>query len=97
MTIQYVTFLTFLKRQITRITWKMFHSIFTKFSLKVTYVTVKSTLIFKIVLYIVVHAWVGKEFTDMRQNERRIKFIRVGDAIRTAGQLKGEPVLNRGP
>ena len=40
---------------------------------------------------------VGKEFTDMRQNERRIKFIRVGDAIRTAGQLKGEPVLNRGP
>ena len=97
MTIQYVTFLTFLKRQITRITWKIFHSISTKFSLKVTYVTVKSTLIFKIVLYVVVHAWVGKEFTDMRQNERRIKFIRVGDAIRTAGQLKGEPVLNRGP
>ena len=97
MTIQYVTFLTFLKRQITRITWKMFHSISTKFRLKVTYVTVKSTLIFKIVLYVVVHAWVGKEFTDMRQNERRIKFIRVGDAIRTAGQLKGEPVLNRGP
>ena len=23
--------------------------------------------------------------------ERRIKFIRVGDAVRTVGQLKGEP------
>ena len=33
---------------------------------------------------------VGKEFPDMRQNERRIKFIRVGDAGKTAGQLKGE-------
>ena len=42
-----------------------------------------------------VHAWVGKEFPDMRQNERRIKFIRVGDAIRTAGL--GEPILKRGP
>ena len=37
---------------------------------------------------------VGKEFPDMRQNER-IKVIRMGDAVRTAGQLKGEP--NRGP
>ena len=27
----------------------------------------------------------------MRQNERRIKFIRGGDAVRTAVQLKGEP------
>ena len=27
---------------------------------------------------------------DMRQKERRIKFIRVGDAVRTAGWLKGE-------
>ena len=34
--------------------------------------------------------WVGKEFPDMRQNERRIKFIRVGNAVRTAGQLKGK-------
>ena len=25
------------------------------------------------------------------------QFIRVGDAVRTAGQLKGEPTLNRGP
>ena len=45
----------------------------------------------------VVRARVGKEFPDMRQNEREIKFIRVGDAVRTVGQLKGELVLNRGP
>ena len=44
-----------------------------------------------------VRAWVGKEFPDMRQNEREIKFIRVGDAVRTAGPLKGEPTLNKGP
>ena len=46
---------------------------------------------------VVVQAWVGKEFPDMRQNEREIKFIRVGDAVRTVGQLKGELMLNRGP
>ena len=46
---------------------------------------------------VVVQAQVGKEFPDVRQNEREIKFIRVGDAVRTAGQLKGEPTLNRGP
>ena len=27
----------------------------------------------------------------MRQNERRIEFIRVGDTVRTVGRLKGEP------
>ena len=32
----------------------------------------------------------GKEFPDMRQNERRMAFIRVGDAVRTVGQLKGQ-------
>ena len=32
----------------------------------------------------------GKEFPDMRQNERRIKFVRVGDTGRTAGKLKGK-------
>ena len=37
-----------------------------------------------------VHVQVGKEFPDMRQNERRIKFIRVGDAVRTVCWLKGE-------
>ena len=41
----------------------------------------------------IVWAWVGKEFSDMRQNEREIKFIRVGDAVRTAGQRKGELML----
>ena len=46
---------------------------------------------------VVVRAWVGKEFPDMRQNEREIKFIRVGDVVRTAGHLKGDPTLNRGP
>ena len=44
-----------------------------------------------------VWALVGKEFPDMRQSEREIKFISVGDTIGTAGQLKREPSLNRGP
>ena len=44
-----------------------------------------------------VRVQVGKEFPDMRQNEREIKFIRVGDTVRTGGQLKGELALNRGP
>ena len=39
----------------------------------------------------------GKEFPDMRQSEREIKVIRVGDSIRTVGQLKREPSLNRRP
>ena len=46
---------------------------------------------------VIFYAWVGKEFPDMRWNEREIKFIRVGDAVRTASQLKGEPTLSRGP
>ena len=40
---------------------------------------------------LMIHAQVGKEFPDMRQNERRIKFTRMGDAVRTSGQLTGEP------
>ena len=44
-----------------------------------------------------VQAWVGKEFPDMRQNEREIKFIRMGDTVRPAGQLKGDSTLKRGP
>ena len=32
----------------------------------------------------------GLEKNFQRQNERRMKFIRVGDAIRTASQLRGE-------
>ena len=46
---------------------------------------------------VVLRARVGKEFPDMRQNKREIKFISVGDAVRTVGQLKGEPTLNSGP
>ena len=46
---------------------------------------------------VVVRLRAGKEFPDTRQNEREIKFIRVGDAVRTANQLKGELTLNRGP
>ena len=45
---------------------------------------------------VMVQAWAGKEFPDMRQNKRKIQFIRVGDPVRTAGQLKGEPTLDRG-
>ena len=44
-----------------------------------------------------VHVQVGKELPDMRQNEKSKKFIRVGDTVRTVGQLKGEPTLNGGP
>ena len=44
-----------------------------------------------------IRVWNGKEFPDMRQNEREIRFIRMGDTVRTAGQLKGEPTLNKGP
>ena len=42
-------------------------------------------------------AQVGKEFPDIRHNEREIKFIRVGDAVKVASQLKGELMLRRGP
>ena len=37
-----------------------------------------------------VHAQVGKEFPDMRQDEKRIKFIRAGDAV---NQLKRSQTL----
>ena len=46
---------------------------------------------------VVVRALVGKEFPDMRQNEKEIKFIRIGDSVTTERQLKGELTLNRGP
>ena len=44
-----------------------------------------------------VHVRAGKEFPDVRQNERRMEFISVGDAVRTAGRLKGGLTLNRVP
>ena len=47
--------------------------------------------------HVMIYAQVGKEFPDMRQNEREIKFIRVGDSVRKSGPLKEEPMLNRGP
>ena len=57
---------------------------------------VRVRVFFVILETVMVCVQVGKEFPDMRHNERRIKFIRVGDAVRTVGQLKGEPTLNRG-
>ena len=53
------------------------------------------TLEIKPLLIVMVLVQVGKEFPDMRQNEREIKLIRMGNAVRTVGQLKGEPTLNR--
>ena len=39
---------------------------------------------------IVVCVQLGKDFPNMRQNEKSMKFIRVGKAVRTVGRLKGE-------
>ena len=36
------------------------------------------------------HLQVGEEFPDMKQNKRKIKFIRVEDTVRTADWFKGE-------
>ena len=36
-----------------------------------------------------VQAWVGNEFPDRRQNEREIKFIRVGDVLMNSGPAQG--------
>jgi len=33
-------------------------------------------------------AQAGKEFPGLRQNERRIEFVRAGDAVRTTGQQR---------
>ena len=41
-------------------------------------------------------AWVGKEFPDMRQNARRINFIREGYDARTVDLLKGELTVGTG-
>ena len=32
-------------------------------------------------------AWIGKEFPNIRQNERKIRFITVGDTVRTAREI----------
>ena len=39
--------------------------------------------------------WTGKEFPDMRPSERRTKFIRVGDTVRTAGWLRESQTLSQ--
>ena len=39
---------------------------------------------------VVVWVQVGKELPDTRQNDRKKEFIRVGDTVRTVGQLKRE-------
>ena len=44
-----------------------------------------------------VWARVGKEFLDMRQNERKIEFIRVGNAVRIVVRVQGKLTLNGGP
>ena len=54
----------------------------------------RSYLIFPvhhILIEIVVYVRVGKEFPDTRQSERRMKLIRVGDAVRTLSWLKKDP------
>ena len=44
-----------------------------------------------------VWAHVRKEFPDMRQDEREIKFIKMGDAVRIAGQpAQGRTDLEQG-
>ena len=43
---------------------------------------------------VLVHVQVGKEFPDMRQNETRMKFIRVRDAA--AGQAQGRTNIEQG-
>ena len=45
-----------------------------------------NTLLFKVgfPLYVMVQTQVGKEFPDMRLNGKVIKFLRMGDAVRTA-------------
>ena len=45
-------------------------------------------------LPVTVYVQAGKQFPDMRQNERRREFMRAGDAVRTEGRFKGKPVLS---
>ena len=43
-----------------------------------------------------VRLWAGKEFPDTRQSDREIKFVRMGDTVKTVGWLKGEPTVEQG-
>ena len=42
-------------------------------------------------LLVVVHVPAGKEFPGMRMNERRIRFLRVGDTVSGLAQRRPEP------
>ena len=42
------------------------------------------------ILAVRVHAGIGEEFRGLRQNEKRIKGIRVGDTVRRVAWLEGE-------
>ena len=68
-----------------------------KYSITFNFVLIGWESYLRIFVSVVVRVHVGKEFPDMRQNEREIKFIRMRDTVRTVGQLKGELRLNRGP
>ena len=35
--------------------------------------------------------WVGKEYADMRQNERRIEFLRAGDVLEQWANIPTDP------
>lgn len=45
---------------------------------------------------VVVCEWIGKQFPVILGRMRGEQFIRVGDAVRTAGWLKGQPTPFRG-
>ena len=42
-----------------------------------------------------VWVWVGKQFPNMRQNEREIKFIRMGDSY-NSGPAQGKTDVEQG-
>ena len=44
---------------------------------------------------VMVQVWVGKDFPDMRQNEREIKFIRMGDSY-NSGPAQGKTDVEQG-
>ena len=55
-----------------------------------------SNFLFFIPSTVMVWAWIGKESPDMRQNERKIKFIRMGGTVRTACPFNRELSPNKG-
>lgn len=49
-----------------------------------------ATDILYFLFYVSWSVWLGKEFLNMRQNREEWRLLRVGDAVRTVGQLRGE-------